>query len=44
MLNLEELSILVFFGFGVDVSQDVDVREVNPEPAEQSRHPAVKQR
>ncbi len=31
--------ILVFFGFGVDVPQDVDVREVDPEPAEQRGHP-----
>lgn len=31
--------LLVFLGFGVDVSEDVDVREVDPEPAEQRGHP-----
>lgn len=30
--------VLVFLGFGVDVSEDVDVREVDPEPAEQRGH------
>lgn len=29
----------MFLGFGVDVSQDVDVGEVDPEPAEQRGHP-----
>lgn len=32
-------SLLVFLGFGVDVSEDDDVREVDPEPAEQRGHP-----
>lgn len=31
--------VLVFLGFGVYVSEDVNIREVDPEPAEQSRHP-----
>lgn len=29
----------MFLGFGVDVSEDVDVGEVDPEPAEQRGHP-----
>lgn len=33
--------VLVLLGFGVDVSQDVDVREVDPESAEQCGHPDV---
>lgn len=32
----------MFLGFGVNVSEDDDVREVNPEPAEQSGHPGLK--
>ena len=28
----------MFFGLGVDVSEDMDVREVDPEPAEQCGH------
>lgn len=39
MLQNPSEVILVFLGFGVDVSQDVDVREVDPEPAEQRGHP-----
>lgn len=31
--------LLVFLGFGVYVSEDVNIREVDPEPAEQSGHP-----
>lgn len=31
--------VLVLLGFGIDVSKDVDVGEVNPEPAEQRGHP-----
>lgn len=31
--------VLVFLGFGVDVADDNDVGEVDPEPAEQSGHP-----
>lgn len=30
--------ILVFLGFCVDVSEDVDIREVDPEPAQQRGH------
>lgn len=29
----------MFLGFGVDVSKNVNIREVDPEPAEQSGHP-----
>lgn len=29
----------MFLRFGVDVSEDVDVRVVDPEPAEQRGHP-----
>lgn len=29
----------MFLGFGVDVSEDVDVGEVDPEHAEQRGHP-----
>lgn len=31
--------VLVFLRFGVDVSENVDVREVDSEPAEQRGHP-----
>lgn len=36
---MESGVVLVFLGFGVDVSEDDDIREVDPEPAEQSGHP-----
>ena len=29
----------MFLGFGVNVSEDVDIRVVDPEPAEQRGHP-----
>lgn len=38
------LVLLVFFGFHVDVSENVDVREVDSEPAEQRGHPAETKR
>lgn len=31
----------MFLGFGVDVSEDVDVREVDPEPAQKGGHPGT---
>lgn len=42
MPRRSQRSLLVFLGFGVDVSEDDDVREVNPEPAEKGGHPGVK--
>lgn len=36
----EEENLLLLLGLGVDVPQHVDVREVYPELAQQSRHPA----
>lgn len=31
----------MFLRFGIDVSEDDDVREVDPEPAEQRGHPGM---
>lgn len=31
----------MFLRFGIDVSEDNDVRKVDPEPAEQRGHPGV---